>query len=907
MPNLEIPQLTQATTPLDGTEEIHIVQAGNSRRLSVMDLLGSTSLPAIASGDAGKSVVVNSAETGFELTEITGGGSTIESYTSARYWRLANLVSTSGNVHVIAELELASEAAGAEISGTWTASTEAASEGIANINDNDNNTQWASTNSTDGVEWVQLDLGSGNESQVREVRITARSGSFSDEQTPVEWELWSSDDGTTWRVHGQVEESNLYGSSEQRTFDVSYLTSVAASATVDTEGFSTARYWRMAEMVSATGEAHSMAEVSLRATISGASLSGTASASSVFSGSPASQALDGNTATNWSSNTTTDGVVWWQIDLGSGNETTVQEVVVTSRNDSFSTQTPFEWALWSSQDGTAWKIHGTVDDGDTGNFGATETRNYNVSNMTATILGSGSSSGGATTFIALADTPSAFGTAGQKVVVNSAGNGLEFVDDSSGGAAGFTAPTLARYWRLLSVGSGTRQIAEIELLSPSGQDVGQDQTWTGGGSNLENLNDGNPLSNWTGTSLSSPTLVYDAGVGNQISVAQVAITAISTNTNGPTNVQLQWSDDNTNWNVLATTYSPTGWGQGERRVFDFSADTGSGSANAELAAAIDELAESAAWRGEVSFDDVEGLDADISAFTTQDNGKPLVWDQTAGAFVLGDQNGAESILGGGTELILAQNMAGIDSVTVNNTVNSLLEFDEVIFLADGITSAGGSYFELSNDEGITAQALLRWNVSGGTPSSQTRPFFQSSDNDAAFSGHARLEHHALSGVPTMIQSMTVADSQDNAAQFGGMVDSPGITNAVTFAEANGDNFTAGTLYVIGIKKSRQPLDQSAQFVNWGGNASVEYLTFGLRLRSGVVGRVETSSNVTTSTTVNIKNGSGTVLATGVIGAGGNTANLTAASQVETADKIVFEIVEADASNTLIAMIRGEAV
>ena len=46
------------------------------------------------------------------------------------------------------------------------------------------------------------------------------------------------------------------------------------------------------------------------------------------------------------------------------------------------------------------------------------------------------SADGATTFLALTDTPAAFGTAGQVPAVNTAGDGVEFVDQTGGG--GFT-------------------------------------------------------------------------------------------------------------------------------------------------------------------------------------------------------------------------------------------------------------------------------------------------------------------------------------------------------------------------------------------------------------------------------------------------------------------------------------
>jgi F5/8 type C domain len=113
------------------------------------------------------------------------------------------------------------------------------------------------------------------------------------------------------------------------------------------------RYWRIMMNASA-GNAFSLAEIQFR-TVAGVSRpfsGGTASAYNSYPGYPPAQATDGDNATFWSSSDATPGD--WKYDYGVGNAIDVVEIMITSRNDSFYTQTPTSFTLQWSDDGSTW-------------------------------------------------------------------------------------------------------------------------------------------------------------------------------------------------------------------------------------------------------------------------------------------------------------------------------------------------------------------------------------------------------------------------------------------------------------------------------------------------------------------------------------------------------------------------
>jgi len=138
------------------------------------------------------------------------------------------------------------------------------------------------------------------------------------------------------------------------------------------------RYWRINITATDTGAtATSLAELEFRATVGGATLctGGTASASSTFDAShTAIEGFDGNGNTTWSS--VSSGLpAWLRYVLPSASS--VNQVAIRARNEGGSTfgQTPKDFSIQSSDDGTTWTTEWSV----TGQTGWTinEVRTFN--------------------------------------------------------------------------------------------------------------------------------------------------------------------------------------------------------------------------------------------------------------------------------------------------------------------------------------------------------------------------------------------------------------------------------------------------------------------------------------------------------------------------------------------------
>ena len=191
MADKEINALTAASA-LDGTELVHVVQGGNSRKTDIEDIRRAV-LPNVV----------------------------------ARYWRLnvwTHRGVTNGPTYPsAAEIEFRATVGGARLTGTASASGWFdASTTPDRAQDGDPNTLWAANGQT--LIWYQLDLGAGNDNTLRELVLRARTGSFS-VQTPRTIEILSSTDGGFFRSHGVFQDTGgEYASGEARTFDVSAIT-----------------------------------------------------------------------------------------------------------------------------------------------------------------------------------------------------------------------------------------------------------------------------------------------------------------------------------------------------------------------------------------------------------------------------------------------------------------------------------------------------------------------------------------------------------------------------------------------------------------------------------------------------------------------------------------------------------
>lgn len=187
------------------------------------------------------------------------------------------------------------------------------------------------------------------------------------------------------------------------------------------------RYWRVRGLTSAHSSFIGMADLQLRETVGGADIATEAFAiagSSYGAGFEADKAFDADTATTfW----VTDKVnapddSWVGQDFGAGNWKVIREIVITARTDSTAfNQTPSTFVVEFSDDNVVWtEIYAAT--AATWSSGASQT--FVIPEDIAP-----------STLIALEDTPTTYGTAGQVLVVNPTLDGVEWADLPSTGIA----------------------------------------------------------------------------------------------------------------------------------------------------------------------------------------------------------------------------------------------------------------------------------------------------------------------------------------------------------------------------------------------------------------------------------------------------------------------------------------
>lgn len=166
----------------------------------------------------------------FSVTIVQGAASdmvfaTMETVV-ARYWMLTHISAYQGYVApAMSGLEFRPTVGGTRMTGTIDVSSEfSGSYLISNAFNSDNTASLWSAHGSDSRPWVMIDLGVGNESQLHEVMIRARTDGYN-YTTPASFDLMYSDDGLIWHNLGRVSNHSADPSSgEVRTYDVSNMT-----------------------------------------------------------------------------------------------------------------------------------------------------------------------------------------------------------------------------------------------------------------------------------------------------------------------------------------------------------------------------------------------------------------------------------------------------------------------------------------------------------------------------------------------------------------------------------------------------------------------------------------------------------------------------------------------------------
>jgi len=260
-----------------------------------------------------------------------------------RYWRLlitrCQISGADGLYPSIAELELRSEIGGTDlcINGTPSASSRYdATYDWSYAFDDDPTTKWATAIiSTNYQHWIKYDFGNGNDVEINEISIKARSDY---RVAPTDFALQYSDDNSNWFNWLGCYNQPEYSLSETKIFNK------------DTSGVVS---WKLLSPLNMTSN-NSLSPI-------------IASASSYYSSSvwDAYHCFDNvwidhtNGGSYWASNNVQTG--WVKLDLGSGNEQTAKYVGLRCyRGSDGPERMPKDFTIQGSNDDNSWDTLYTI-------------------------------------------------------------------------------------------------------------------------------------------------------------------------------------------------------------------------------------------------------------------------------------------------------------------------------------------------------------------------------------------------------------------------------------------------------------------------------------------------------------------------------------------------------------------
>lgn len=171
---------------------------------------------------------------------------------------------------------------------------------------------------------------------------------------PKSFDIVYSDNGTTWTTAWSVTGQTGWAQAEIRTFNAPTY----APPSYTGSKYGAHKYWRIIMFgvgTVGTNNAYSMSELQMRSSPSGATLctGGTASAGETYTTVTPANAFDGNTTTAWgSTNKTLSNWLCYSF----ASPVSISTLAITAQNNSGYGQTPADFALQFSDDGTNWNF-----------------------------------------------------------------------------------------------------------------------------------------------------------------------------------------------------------------------------------------------------------------------------------------------------------------------------------------------------------------------------------------------------------------------------------------------------------------------------------------------------------------------------------------------------------------------
>jgi hypothetical protein len=316
--------------------------------------------------------------------------------------------------------------------------------------------------------------------------------------------------------------------------------------------------------------------------------------------------------------------------------------------------------------------------------------------------------------------------------------------------------------------------------------------------------------------------------------------------------------------------------------------------------------------GASTIEDLEGIDVTRSLLTSSHNGQALVWDFTAQAFIAAPPGFDSLRLGGGMDVLYSVAdlaLAPFVNVVLDEGTYALDQYDEIIIMLEGANTTLA--IELSADGGTTPENLDIYQRSNATSySALTRmKAGPNIDGSAGTAAIARITGFSLPDFPTVMECFGSSTANPaNTMTQNGLSENVTRHNAISLYMTGGGSATSGRLYVVGVKKSRQPLEFGAKrSTTWGADTVLsEQPTQGAKFRSGTVGTVVLDVAPGVNTVFDVKDVAGTVFATGTVLAAATQADLVAATTGIITDEVRIIATGASGSATTARVsLRGE--
>lgn len=242
--------------------------------------------------------------------------------TAYRYWRV-NVTGTGDGNFGFTECAMASSSGGSNLcsGGTPTAQNNDGVNGIAGGFDGNTGTVYGAAGGL--PRWFQYDFGSGNDKNIKEVKLTSRTTYYA--QNMTQGYIQGSSDGSTWTTIAYLANTASTSNLEVKTFKVVPVTQEPSHSTGP--GHPYHRYWRISVSATGTGD-FGFSEMAMAESLGGSDILSTRANVTATSTSGLANGFDGNNATTYYASAGLPKTV--TVDFGYGNWRRIEEVRVTS-------------------------------------------------------------------------------------------------------------------------------------------------------------------------------------------------------------------------------------------------------------------------------------------------------------------------------------------------------------------------------------------------------------------------------------------------------------------------------------------------------------------------------------------------------------------------------------------------